>query len=206
MRRKPGRQKSDLQPYTDEVDEKIIFLQKKLRKMRQGLPVSEVVQDEMEEVCKRLPHMKGVYEGLTRRSYAKMLRNRVSALKSRIKKKSEERELKMLRTMARRLFLLQRFSLMPPREFELLKIENDEEFEAIIGFLTSKRDKTTFADRNASKKDLFPSLDHFLPSHKRPHLLTSGGQRMRRRSFTVEEIEQLKINKRAKRARRAAED
>ena len=89
-------------------------------------------------MCKKNPHMRGVYDGITKNEYAKMLRNRISALKSRIKKKSEERELKMLRTMARRLYLLQRFTLMPVRELELLKIENDAEFEAIIQYLVSR--------------------------------------------------------------------
>ena len=92
----------------------------------------------MEEICKRYPHMKGVYDGITKSEYAKMLRNRISALKSRMKKKSEEKELKMLRTMARRLYLLKKYDLMPLREFELLKIENDDEFEVLLNYMTSK--------------------------------------------------------------------
>ena len=61
--------------------------------MKQGVPVEEVVKEEREDICKRYPHMKGVYEGITKIGYSKMLRNRISALKSRVKKKSEEQEL-----------------------------------------------------------------------------------------------------------------
>ena len=86
----------------------------------------------------RYPHMRGVYDGITKSDYSKMLRNRVSALKSRIKKKSEERELKILRTMARRLFVMNKYDLMPVREFELLKIEDEDEFDAVTSYLNTK--------------------------------------------------------------------
>ena len=114
------------------------------------------------------PHMKGVYDGITKSEYAKMLRNRISALKSRIKKKSEERELKMLRTMARRLYLLKRFNLMPVKEFELLKIENDDEFDAIVNYLTTKKTTSKSLKTEISQEDIVPSLNHFLPEKKRP--------------------------------------
>ena len=135
---KRGRQKADFQPYADESSEKISLLQKKINRMKKGEPVEEVVKEEKNEICKRYPHMKGIYDSITKGEYIKMLRNRISALKSRIKKKSEERELKMLRTMARRLYLLKKYDLVPVREFELLKIENDDEFTAIVNYMTSK--------------------------------------------------------------------
>ena len=131
------------------------------------MPVGEVVKEEMDKICKKNPHMKGVYDGITKSEYAKMLRNRISALKSRIKKKSEERELKMLRTMARRLYLLKRFNLMPVKEFELLKIENDDEFEAIVNYLTTKKASRS-DEAEISQVDIVPSLNHFLPEQKRP--------------------------------------
>ena len=82
--------------------------------------------------------MRGVYLGITKNEYARMLKNRISALKTRIRRKNEERELKMLRTMARRLYLLHRFDLMPKREFELLKTENDHEFEILVNYMAAK--------------------------------------------------------------------
>lgn len=135
--------------------------------MKQGVAVGEVVKEEKDEVCKRYPHMRGVYEGITKNEYAKMLRNRISALKSRVKKKSEERELKMLRIMARRIFMLKKYELMPVKEFELLKIENDDEFEAIVNFMSTKNTHDPIQDKER-KQDIVPSLDHFMPEKKRP--------------------------------------
>ena len=131
--------------------------------MKKGEAVEEVVKQEKNEICKRYPHMKGVYEDITKKEYIKMLRNRISALKSRIKKKSEERELKMLRTMARRLYLLNKYDLFPVKEFELLKIESDDDFTAIVNYMTSKDN----GQLSSNKMDFVPSLDHFLPKFKR---------------------------------------
>ena len=74
--------------------------------MRQGVPVTEIIADEKKEVEERFPHLLNMYNGLTRVQYSKIIRNRISALKSRIKKKSEEGELRMLREMVRRLYLM----------------------------------------------------------------------------------------------------
>ena len=47
--------------------------------------------------------MKEWYNTMTAEDYKKMLRNRISALKSRVKKKEEEKELYALRRMKDRL-------------------------------------------------------------------------------------------------------
>ena len=104
--------------------------------MRQGIPAKEVAADEMRAVCKRFPHLKGVYDNLTKKSYMKMMRNRISALKSRIKKKAEERELTMLREMARRVFLLQKYELLTEKELELLRIDSDDHFSNLVKLLS----------------------------------------------------------------------
>ena len=103
--------------------------------MKQGIPAKEVAADEIKEVCERYPHMKGIYDDLTKKSYTKMLRNRISALKSRTKKKAEERELTTLREMARRIFLLKKCDVLSERVYELLLLENDDDFKSLLGVL-----------------------------------------------------------------------
>lgn len=131
-----------------------------IKRLKRGEPLETVIKEEKEDICRRYPHMKGIYDSLSKPEYVKMIRNRISALKSRIKKKSEERELKMLRTMARRLYLMHKYDLVPQRELELIKIENDDEFKTVVDYLSSK----TIATAGAPPlDDIVPSLDHFLP-------------------------------------------
>lgn len=168
-RSRRGRYKEPFQPYADGVDDKVRFLKQKLKRMKQGVPVAEVVREEMDEVCEKYPHMHGVYDGISRFEYAKMLRNRISALNSRVKKKSEERELQSLREIARRLFLFKKYDLLPARELELLKIENDDEFLAIVSYMTDVKKKTGSTGNNSDikRQDIVRPLDHFLPESRK---------------------------------------
>lgn len=108
-----GRQKIAFEPYADESSSKIKSLMSMIKRLKRGESLESVIKEEKEDICRRYPHMKVVYDSLTKPEYAKMIRNRISALKSRIKKKSEERELRMLRTMARRLYLMDKYDLLP---------------------------------------------------------------------------------------------
>ena len=74
--------------------------------------------------------------------------------------------------MARRLYLIKKYDLFPVKEFELLKIENDDEFAAIINYVASKDS----GQLCSNKLDLVPSLDHFLPKLKRPDSRTELGK------------------------------
>lgn len=93
------------------------MLRDKIKQMKQGVAVNQVVEEEMEDVCKRYPYMRSFYQHITRYTYAKMLRNRISALKSRMKKKGESEQLDVLREMARRLFLLKKYNLLPEKDY-----------------------------------------------------------------------------------------
>jgi len=136
--------------------------------MKLGMSVQEVAADEIAEVCQKLPHMKGLYENLTPNNYAKMLRNRISALKSRIKMKAEKSELAMLREMARRVFLLKKYDLLTPKEYELLRIDNEDDFQKLLQMLSkaspdsadkAKLVASAIDGRSKRKQDIVPSLD-----------------------------------------------
>ena len=88
--------------------------------------MSDVVREEAIQICKRHMHMKEFYDTIGKKGYIKMLRNRISALKARIKRKSEERELTILRTRARRLHQMPSPSLIPPHLMDVIKIDEDE--------------------------------------------------------------------------------
>lgn len=121
--------------YSMTTQDKIVFLRQKIKRMKQGVPAKEIAVDEIKEVCEKYPHMRGIYDDLTKKSYTKMLRNRISALKSRTKKKAEELELTTLREMARRIYLLQKNEVLSERVYELLKIESDDDFKAVLRVL-----------------------------------------------------------------------
>ena len=95
----------------------------------------------MQEVCQKMPHMKGVYKGITREAYTKMLRNRISSLGSRLRRKGEEGQLNKLRELARRFYFLKKYDLVSEPILELLKIENDEKFAAMIRLVSRREDK-----------------------------------------------------------------
>ena len=62
-------------------------------------------EDKMARKLQKNPVMKEWYNNMTGEEYKKMLRNRISALKSRVKKKEEEKELYALRRMKQRLLM-----------------------------------------------------------------------------------------------------
>jgi len=86
-----------------------------------------VIDDEenMEEKMNKNPDIAKVYESLTAKAYSRKLRNRIRALKLRIKKKEEDQELQILRKMARRLNLLHQTNLLPKEHSDML-VEKDE--------------------------------------------------------------------------------
>lgn len=75
----------NLQTYSDQIEEKIMVLTQKIKRLKQGVPLNEVVGNEEAEVCGKFPHMHYIYDNLSKKRYTKLLRSRISALKVRIK-------------------------------------------------------------------------------------------------------------------------
>ena len=75
---------------------------------------------------------------MTAEDYKKMLRNRISALKSRVKKKEEEKELYALRRMKDRLSMC--VDLLIPRElYDALVDSSDVPFKRLLQKLKAKK-------------------------------------------------------------------
>ena len=69
---------------------------------------------------------------MTAKAYAKKLRNRIRALKLRIRKKEEDQELQILRKMAKRLNLLHNHNLLSRAHSEALMEEDEKSFYVLL--------------------------------------------------------------------------
>ena len=109
-----GRQKSELGRYKVASSYRIEDWIGKLRRLEKEENLREVIRDEenIEAKATRNPDIAQAYENLTAKAYSRKLRNRIRALKLRIKKKEEDQELQILRKMARRLNQLHRGGLL----------------------------------------------------------------------------------------------
>ena len=82
--------------------------------------------------------MKEWYNTMTAEDYKKMLRNRISALKSRVKKKEEEKELYALRRMKDRLKMC--VGLIIQRDqYEALVDSSDSSFKKLLQQMKARK-------------------------------------------------------------------
>ena len=131
------------------------------------MSLEEVVREEKETVLPKYPHLQAVYDRLTRTTYQKMLRNRMQALKSRLKKKSEDRELESLRELARRVFQLNKHDHLPKETFELLRLDSDQDFAKLASLLSQSQSRVA----EASPVGMTSHSEVSSRSHKRLHQL-----------------------------------
>ena len=88
-------------------------------------------EDKMASKLNKNPVMKEWYNNMTGEEYKKMLRNRISALKSRVKKKEEEKELYALRRMKQRL-LMGIDTIISRDNFDALQEFDDSSYKKFI--------------------------------------------------------------------------
>ena len=125
-----GRIKQELGLYKVASSFRIEDWNSKIHRLRQEENLQDVVAEEenLDEKLAKNPDIQQVYDGLTAKEYSRRLRNRIRALKLRIKKKEEDQELQILRKMARRLNLLHHNSLLPKNHSELLMEKDENKF------------------------------------------------------------------------------
>ena len=102
-----GRKQAELDSYRESSQNRILQWKDNIEKLKGGMDVASIweSEDKMAQKLHKNPVMKEWYNKMTGEEYKKMLRNRISALKSRVKKKEEEKELYALRRMKQRLLL-----------------------------------------------------------------------------------------------------
>ena len=96
-----GRKQAELDSYRMASGNRIQQWKDNIEKLKGGKDVSAIweQEDRIQKKLDKNPVMKEWYNTMTAEDYKKMLRNRISALKSRVKKKEEEKELYSLRRM-----------------------------------------------------------------------------------------------------------
>jgi hypothetical protein len=99
-----------------------------MSELRCGADVRQVMSTEAEERGARLPHMREIYAQMSSDEYVKILRNRISAQKSRLKRKREEKEMSSMRTVAKRLVSLNESGVLDHEHYQLLKFPEDSQF------------------------------------------------------------------------------
>ena len=88
-------------------------------------------EDKMAQKLHKNPVMKEWYNKMTGEEYKKMLRNRISALKSRVKKKEEEKELYALRRMRQRL-QMGLDTIISQEHYEALQEFDDSSYKRLV--------------------------------------------------------------------------
>ena len=148
-----GRKQAELDSYRESSQNRILQWKENIEKLKGGMDVSSIweSEDKMARKLQKNPVMKEWYNNMTGEEYKKMLRNRISALKSRVKKKEEEKELYALRRMKQRL-LMGIDTIISRDNFDALQEFDDSSYKKLIQDLreASGLQRTTGDDVNDS--------------------------------------------------------
>ena len=128
-----GRKQAELDSYRESSQTRILQWKENIEKLKGGMDVSSIweSEDKMASKLNKNPVMKEWYNKMTGEEYKKMLRNRISALKSRVKKKEEEKELYALRRMKQRL-LIGMDTIISRDNYEALQEFDDSSYKKYI--------------------------------------------------------------------------
>ena len=155
-----GRKKQDLGSYKTQSSFRIEDWNSKIHNMTEE-NLWEMIKEEerLEHKSKTNPSISQLFEKQTPSSYQKKLRNRIRALKLRIKKKEEDQELCVLRKMARRLNQLSQHNLMPKEHTEILREQDEHKFYHKLNKMRLKAGKTQIREENnATENNLIHNI------------------------------------------------
>ena len=135
-----GRKQAELDSYRQASGNRIEQWKANIEKLKGGKDVSSIWEgeDRIQKKLDKNPVMKEWYNTMTAEDYKKMLRNRISALKSRVKKKEEEKELYALRRMKDRLKMC--VGLIIQRDqYEALVDSSDSSFKKLLQQMKARK-------------------------------------------------------------------